>query len=239
MRLLVTNDDGIDAPGLARLARAAAGFGEVYIVAPMQQCSAMSHRITIREEIRVEEVPDFPAPCKAAFRIGGTPADCVKVAVEYLMDGRPDCVLSGINDGYNAGMDLAYSGTVAAAMEAVMKGLPAIAVSKAREDEFGLVDAKLDDILRELLETPAGAGRMWNVNFPQGAPAACKGIMRDCAPAKALIFPDAYGVIREDETGKTISLQHTRAYEFEEHTDLYALEHGYIAIGTVRNMIMG
>lgn len=239
MRFLVTNDDGIRAPGLAKLAEVAAKYGEVYVAAPSEQCSAMSHRITISGEIRIEEVSDFAAPCERAFSIGGTPADCVKVAVEYLMEEKPDYVLSGINQGYNAGMDIAYSGTVAAAMEALMKGIPAIAVSKARDDDFGLVDARLSEILGELLDKPAGAGKIWNVNFPGGHSMDCKGVRWDCAPARAMIYPDAYSVIAEDEAGKTVALTTERMSGFAEHTDLNALENGYISIGTVTNMIMG
>ena len=120
MKILVVNDDSIHAPGIALLAKAAMELGEVTVVAPAHQCSAMSQKITIRGDMRVDQVADFPVPVKAAYMVDGTPADCVKIAMQYLLEERPDYVFSGINDGYNAGFDIAYSGTLGAAFEAVM-----------------------------------------------------------------------------------------------------------------------
>ena len=110
MKILIVNDDSIAAPGIQVLARTAAKLGEVWVAAPAEQCSALSQKLTLRELIPVEEVTDFPVPVRRAWRIGGTPVDCVKVALEYLMEERPDVILSGINNGFNAGQDIAYSG---------------------------------------------------------------------------------------------------------------------------------
>ena len=107
MKILVVNDDSIHAPGIALLAKAAMELGEVTVVAPAHQCSAMSQKITIRGDMRVDQVADFPVPVKAAYMVDGTPADCVKIAMQYLLVERPDYVFSGINDGYNAGFDIA------------------------------------------------------------------------------------------------------------------------------------
>lgn len=109
MRILVVNDDGIKAPGIKRLVQMAAGLGEVWVVAPAAQCSAMSHRITVRGDLEVKPY-DFPATGVTAYSVGGTPADCVKVALGYLMTEKPDIVFSGINAGYNVGRDILYSG---------------------------------------------------------------------------------------------------------------------------------
>lgn len=239
MRILITNDDGIYAPGIARLSHVATLFGDVCVVAPAGQCSAMSHRITIGAGIKVSEVYDFPVSNVKAYKISGTPADCVKVACEYLLEEKPDIVFSGINRGYNAGMDVAYSGTVAAAMEAVMKGIPAVAFSMFYDDNFELVDEQLHGIMEQLLTKPAGEGRMWNVNFPEGKAGDCKGILWDRTVAKKELHPDVYGMVEEDEEGQTIILQGDRVKEFDESTDLYALIHGYISIGTITNMVMG
>lgn len=239
MRILVTNDDGINAPGIIRLAEAAKKFGDVYVVAPKGQCSAMSQKITIAEGIKVTEALDFPIENVKAFHVGGTPADCVKIAVEYLMDEEPDIVFSGVNKGYNAGLDIAYSGTVAAAMEAVMKGFPAIAFSKFYDDDYRLVDEKLYEVIGALIHKPAGKGKMWNVNFPEGEPEACKGILWERKLARTSFHPDIYGIVEEDESSKTIILQSIRASAFEEGTDLHALLDGYISIGTITNMIVG
>ena len=129
MNILITNDDGINAQGIAVLARAAAEFGQVTLVAPARQCSAMSHRITLGRPLRLEQV-DFPVPQVEAYSLDGTPADCVKAALDAILTERPDVVLSGINHGYNVGFDVAYSGTVGAAMEALMNGISAIALSQ-------------------------------------------------------------------------------------------------------------
>ena len=129
MNLLVVNDDSIHAPGLALLARAAAAFGNVWVVAPARQCSAMSQKLTIHGALPLEQVKDFPAPVKGAYQVDGTPADCVKAAVQQILEEKPDFVLSGVNNGYNVGYEIAYSGTVGAAFEANLNEIPAIALS--------------------------------------------------------------------------------------------------------------
>ena len=117
LNILIANDDGIDSPGIVRLAEAAAKFGSVWVAAPSSQCSGMSQKLTIFGEFPVSR-PAFPVSVMDAWSIGGTPADCVKLAVNFLMPVKPDVVFSGINFGYNTGFDIAYSGTVGAAMEA-------------------------------------------------------------------------------------------------------------------------
>ena len=104
-KILLVNDDGIRADGLILLARLASRLGEVTVAAPDSQCSAMSHRITVHGELRVKKV-DFPAGGVTAYSVSGTPADCVKVALHYLLSEKPDIVFSGINRGYNAGVDI-------------------------------------------------------------------------------------------------------------------------------------
>lgn len=239
MKILVTNDDGIQASGIRKLAQAAKKFGEVVVVAPAGQCSAMSHRITLGVGIEVKEVSDFPVEGVRAFSVGGTPADCVKVALEYL-EIKPDVVLSGVNKGYNAGVDIAYSGTVAAAMEALLKGIPAIAFSRAYQDEsFELVEQELLPIMEKLLQKPAGKDKIWNVNFPACAPEECKGILWDRSIAKIEMHPDVYRVVEEDEDSHSVMLDGAPRKEYEEGTDLHALQSGYISIGTITNMILG
>ena len=117
--ILIVNDDGIHSEGIIRLAEAASRFGRVWVAAPDEQCSGMSQKISIFDPILVRPY-EFPVPVEAAWSIGGTPADCVKVAVGFLLEEAPDLVLSGINNGYNAGFDNAYSGTIGAAAEALM-----------------------------------------------------------------------------------------------------------------------
>ena len=102
MRILVVNDDGITSEGIRGAQQLAARFGEVWVVAPDDQCSAMSQKITVRGDMKVKRI-DFPVPAVQAYSVGGTPADCVKAALYHLMPERPDIVFSGINYGYNCG----------------------------------------------------------------------------------------------------------------------------------------
>ena len=150
MKILIVNDDSISAPGIAVLAKIAAQFGEVTVAAPAEQCSAMSQKLTLREPLTLERVERFPAPVKAAWKIGGTPVDCVKVALEFLNE-EPDWVFSGINNGYNAGFDICYSGTLGAAFEAVRSGIPAMAFSIASEKHLEAAEEDLKTIMGELL----------------------------------------------------------------------------------------
>lgn len=128
MRILLTNDDGIQAPGIAALWNELASIAEVSVVAPDSEKSATSQAITVHHPIRVDKYNINNSKVKA-WRIGGTPTDCVKIAVEALMSEPPQIIISGINQGANMGTDVLYSGTVSAAIEGAMHGIPSIAVS--------------------------------------------------------------------------------------------------------------
>lgn len=127
MRILLSNDDGIHSPGMEALFQSVKDLGEVIVAAPDSQMSAVGHAITISDPIKVVEVCYPNGLC--GFAIGGTPADCVKLAVEALLDRPPDLVISGINLGPNAGISVIYSGTVSAATEGTILGIPSMAVS--------------------------------------------------------------------------------------------------------------
>jgi 5'-nucleotidase len=163
MKLLLTNDDGIEAEGLRALAEAAQHIGELWLIAPAGPQSGCSHTVTTHSGIRIEPRGD------RHFAIHGTPADCVRVGLHHIV---PDAawVLSGINHGGNLGADVYYSGTVAAVREGVLHGWPGIAVSHYRHkgQEFDWRQAaKLTlPILRELLAAPLERGSFWNVNLP-------------------------------------------------------------------------
>ena len=236
MKILIVNDDSITAPGIAVLARAAAKLGPVWVAAPAEQCSAMSQKLTLRELIPVDEVTDFPATVVKAWRIGGTPVDCVKVAVEYLMEEKPDVVLSGINDGFNAGQDIAHSGTVGAAFEAQRFGIPAIALSVARFQYLDAMEPWLMPLLQELTENLPESGCVWNVNFPavrEDRP--LKGILRDRKVSPVSMFTEEYVPVK-NEDGKIwlecrgIPMTNDR---IPDGTDAAAVRAGYISIGQV------
>lgn len=168
MRILVANDDGIRSPGLEHLARMAATLGEVWVVAPDSQCSAMSQRISVFGTLDLQEVPDYPVAGVHAWTVSGSPADCVKVALACVMPEKPDLVFSGINQGYNVGTDILYSGTIGVTMEALANGIPAMAFSTENGEDLRVADAWMLPLVRELLEQPIRPWEMWNLNFQIG-----------------------------------------------------------------------
>lgn len=240
MKILVVNDDSISAPGIALLAKAAAQLGEVWVVAPAEQCSAMSQKLTLRESLTVETVKDFPAEVKAAYKLGGTPVDCVKVALEHLLDERPDYVFSGINNGYNAGFDIAYSGTLGAAFEAVRNGIPAMAFSIANEVWLDQAEAHLMSIIRELLKAEPERGEVWNVNFPSMRNGAPKGILRERTVAPVSMFRETY-VETTQADGTVLLTCHgipTEDARIPAGTDAEAVRKGYISMGKVKCAVL-
>ena len=163
MRILIANDDGYLAPGLAALVQACQGLGDIEVIAPEQNASGTSNALTLSRPLSVYSASN-------GFRyINGTPSDCVHVALTGLLDRRPDLVLSGINNGANMGDDTLYSGTVAAAMEGYLFGIPAIAFSQA-EKGWGYLDAAARTarlIVEHLLQqTPPPGPWLLNVNIP-------------------------------------------------------------------------
>jgi 5'-nucleotidase len=167
MKLLLTNDDGIEAPGLQALVDAAAPLGNVVVAAPVGALSGCSHRVTTHGPIRVG------ARGPARYAVEGTPADCVRVALHEL---APDAawVLAGINQGGNLGADVWHSGTVAAVREAVLHGYPGVAVSqyhkKGQPIDWPRASAWARPLLRRLLGQPREPGVFWNVNLPHLRP---------------------------------------------------------------------
>lgn len=234
-RILITNDDGIEADGIVRLAAAALKYGEVWVVAPESQRSAASHSITLRTYIDVKE-HDFPVPGVHAYAISGTPADCIRVGVLNVLPAKPDIVLSGINFGYNAGTDVQYSATVGAAMEAVFQGIPAVAVSEGTNDGHPVAQKFLDEVLAEVIETKFVPRTIVNVNFPDCRPEQVKGILHDRINSYESIFHDRYKCeILEDGTFR-YTVDGIFNDKVEEGSDLRALFDNYISIGTVKNL---
>ena len=236
MKILIVNDDSIAAPGIQVLARAAAQLGDVWVAAPAEQCSALSQKLTLRELISVEEVPDFPAAVRGAWRIGGTPVDCVKVALEFLLEEKPDVVLSGINNGFNCGQDIAYSGTLGAAFEARRQGIPAIAFSAASDHYLAAMEPHLLPLLEELTEKQPEPGSVWNVNFPAVKETRpLRGILRDREVCPVSMYREQYVPVAQEngrtwlECRGTPTLNHL----IPEGTDAAAVRAGYISIGQV------
>ena len=167
-RILVTNDDGVRSPGLHALAQAVSRLGDVTVVAPHIEASAIGHALTLRRPLRVERID------QQVFEVDGTPTDCVNVAIAHILGGQPDLVLSGINKGYNLGDDVTYSGTVAGAMEGALLGIPGIAVSLERTAgtyDFGPAAAAAAQVAERLLAGSSFPSRTFlNINVPGGRP---------------------------------------------------------------------
>ncbi len=176
-RILVTNDDGIDAQGLALLARLARTLSrDVWVVAPEQEQSGASHSLTLSRPLRIRRLG------ARRFAVDGTPTDCVLLAVKTILRERPpDLVLSGVNAGANLGEDLTYSGTVAAAMEATLMELPAIALSQHYENRRAIpwktAQAHAATVIKRLTAQPWPRNTLINVNFPAVAADKVKGIV--------------------------------------------------------------
>lgn len=162
MRILVSNDDGYLAPGLQALAQVLTRFGEVSVVAPEQNCSGASNSLTLNRPLTVSRGTN------GFLYLNGTPTDCVHVALTGLLDRLPDLVVSGINNGQNMGDDTIYSGTVAAAMEGYLFGLPSIAFSHVDKGHAHLEDAArlAADLVQRYVERPLAGPFLLNVNIP-------------------------------------------------------------------------
>jgi 5'-nucleotidase len=166
MRILLTNDDGVNAPGLEALYHALQDLGEITTVAPDSERSAVGHAITLSDPLRVAEHRNHRG--FAAYAVSGTPADCVKIAVGAILSRKPDLVLSGINQGANLGTNLLYSGTVSAATEAALLGLPAAAFSLADRhfSNFSPAAAFARHLATEINRKGLPPGVSLNVNVP-------------------------------------------------------------------------
>jgi 5'-nucleotidase len=167
MRILVTNDDGVHADGIFALKVALEPLGEVFVVAPERPRSAAAHAITLHKPVRLSKVALRDG--SDAYAISGTPADCVVLGTQAVMDGRTDLVVSGINHGPNLGWDVHYSGTVAAAKEAAMTGHPAIAISVASYGlnlDYCTAAAYASVLAKHIAQNPLPIGTVINVNVP-------------------------------------------------------------------------
>ena len=177
MRILVTNDDGIHAPGLDACKEIAAALSaEVWVVAPETDQSGVSHSLSLNDPLRLREAGE------RAFAVKGTPTDCVIMGVRHIMPEKPDLVLSGVNRGRNAAEDVTYSGTVAGAMEGTVLGIPSFALSQAysfstrRLPPWHTAVAHAPDVIRRVLEAGIPKDVLVNVNFPDCAPDEVAGI---------------------------------------------------------------
>lgn len=231
MRVLLVNDDGIDSVGLKALVQAFAKHHCVTVAAPAQEQSGKSHAITVRKPIEIEAYTNFTAPVAAAWKIHGTPVDCVKIYLEAMLQGgeKPDLIVSGINRGANLGTDVIYSGTVGAAMEGYMHQIPSIAVSLDIHSSLSY-DGAAEYLLHQvpLFMERHGYPYLLNVNFPPE--------LRDNKPTfvyTTLGNRDYLNAFQRIERGRRI-FYYMEGEIFDgpndEMTDIYAVNLGYITV---------
>lgn len=231
--ILLTNDDGIDARGLASLASAIDGLGTLAVVAPTEERSAVGHAITVRDPLRAHawpfEVPSGPAWARA---VNGFPADCVKLAAQKLLPRRPDLVVSGINHGPNTAVNVIYSGTVSAATEAAILGIPAIAFSHCSWDpdaDFETAGRFARLITEHVLARGLKPGLLLNVNIPDRDYDDVAGV-RVTRQARAR-WEEEFAE-RRDPMDRPYYWLGGEFVNLDEgaDTDLAAIEHGYVSV---------
>lgn len=236
LSILITNDDGIEADGIIRLARAARELGQVWVVAPHEQRSAASHSISLHRHIDVFPY-DFPVEDISAFSCSGTPGDCVRTGSLYIMPKKPDVVLSGINCGYNVASDIQYSATAGAAFEAAFQGSLGIALSEQANDCHEVSDAYLPDILRELITKRLSYGQIYNVNFPGCPLSECRGVLRDRKVSHGMFYRDGYKALESlPNGGVRLMVDGEYNEDAEEGTDFRAVVDKYVSVGIVNNI---
>lgn len=230
MRLLLVNDDGIDAIGIQALAKEFEKDYELTIVAPEGQRSAASHSITLTKPILVKKV-EIPGIKSKAYSVSGSPADCVRVALDKLIDGHVDMILSGINLGLNIGTDILYSGTVSAAIEGNLYRIPSMALScqLGEEPDCFTTSAKyakqiFEKVKDDLVETNI----VLNVNFPCIKEEDIKGIK--VCKIGGVVYDYYFVENKNGEDEVTLKLDGRYNENVEEGTDRYYLRKGYITM---------
>jgi 5'-nucleotidase len=228
--ILVTNDDSYRAKGIKCLIEAVAEFGDLLIVSPEDPQSGMGHAITLNAPLRLKETQDF-APHKA-YTCGGTPVDCVKLAIYGILKKKPDLIVSGINHGANFSINVLYSGTMSAAVEGALEGVPSIGFSLLDYDAAADFEGAMNSVktvVSEALKQGIPAGTCLNVNIPKGRPESLAGI-KICRQGKGH-WEDEF-VKRDDPMGKPY---YWLSGAFEnldkgEDTDTWALNNNYVSV---------
>ena len=232
--ILITNDDGITAPGIRGLVEAARGLGKVVVVAPDKPQSGMGHAITIGTPLRMNKVEMFGEV--EAWQTSGTPVDCVKLAVDKILHRKPDICLSGINHGANHSINVIYSGTMSAAMEASIESIPSIGFSLLDyrfEADFTAAIFYANKIISTVLNNKLDKHLLLNVNIPSLPMKEIKGI-KVCKQAYAKYVEDFDE--RQDPQGKKYYWLTGEFVNFDKSkdTDVWALQHNYISLVPVQ-----
>ncbi len=227
LKILVSNDDGIDAPGILALAEALLPLGTVTVAAPRDPRSGVSHGVTSDRSIAVQESEQLGMTW---FAIDALPATCVRLALENLLPERPDLVVSGINRGENLGTVTFYSATVAGAREAALLGLPAIAVNLAagKDMDYSVAAGITADIVRALGRDGIGKGTFLNINIPDLPKASIRGVRVTRQDTRAPIELFEKTVSPDGATEYKPSWKHL--VPADEDTDIWAVRNGYVSV---------
>ena len=227
--ILITNDDGIYSKGILALQQSMRSLGRTVVVAPETEKSAVGHAITISEPIRIREMTREGS--FAGYAIGGTPADCVKLGVKALLENRPNLIVSGINRGANVGMSILYSGTVSAATEGVILGVPSIAVSLDAwiDTDYTYAAEVAHEFASIVLGGGLSAGTALNINVPDKEKGAIKGIR---LTKQGDSYYEEEFDRRVDPRQRIYYWMDGRLVESEENLDLddIALREGYVSV---------
>ncbi len=230
--ILITNDDGISAPGILHLSAIAKKFGQVVVIAPDKPQSGMGHAITINSTLRIQKT-NFHEHVLAEYSCSGTPVDCVKMAVNKLLPRKPDLVLSGINHGSNSSINVIYSGTMSAAIEGSLEGATSVGFSLCDYDinaDFNPTTLFIEKIITSCLQNKLPQGVCLNVNFPKLKADEISGL-KICRQAKANWVEDFEE--RQDPYGRSYYWLTGKFVNFEpdaKDTDEWALQHGYVSV---------
>lgn len=232
--ILITNDDGITAPGIRNLVEAVKDLGKIIVVAPDKAQSGMGHAITIGHPLRMTKVDQFEGI--EAWQTSGTPVDCVKLAVDKILHGKPDICLSGVNHGANHSINVIYSGTMSAAMEASIESIPSIGFSLldySYEADFSAARHYIKKIVSSLLQKKMDKHLLLNVNIPSIPLELLKGV-KICRQAYAKYEEDFEE--RKDPHGKKYYWLTGEFINFDKgkDTDVWALENNYISVVPVQ-----
>ena len=232
--ILVTNDDGITAPGIRNLVEAVKDLGKIIVVAPDKPQSGMGHAITIGQPLRLHRVQLFDEI--EAWQCSGTPVDCVKLAVDKILHRKPDLCLSGINHGANHSINVIYSGTMSAAVEAAIESIPYVGFSLldySIEADFAAARKYARLIVEQMLKKPLDKHTILNVNFPPVSDELIRGV-RICRQAYAKYEEDF--IERDDPHGRKYYWLTGEFVNFDEgtDTDVWALENNYVSVVPVQ-----
>ena len=232
--ILITNDDGITAPGIRNLVEAVKDLGKIVVVAPDKPQSGMGHAITIGQPLRLIASNDFEGI--EAYQCTGTPVDCVKLAVDKVLHRKPDLCLSGINHGANHSINVIYSGTMSAAVEAAIESIPSVGFSLldySIEADFSAARSYARIIVQKMLSTPADKHSVLNVNIPAVPESLIKGI-KICRQAYAKYEEDF--IERNDPHGRKYFWLTGEFVNMDKgkDTDVWALKNNYVSVVPVQ-----